>query len=307
MHLYRSATSIPPTPGARVVAIGVFDGIHLGHRKIIQETLNLAKARGASSMVLTFEPMPREHLSPSNPPARLTSFRERFEVIRDLGIDELCCLRFGSVQQLPADHFIDSLLVGNLAASAIVVGDDFRFGADRQGTVEDLIEKSRFRDFDVRQISPVMMRGKRISSTAIRDALRRGEFAAAAEMLGRPYTIAGRVGRGLSLGRRLGFATANIELKRRVAPLDGIFAVRVRGIAAEPMPGVASLGIRPTIGGEEPLLEVHVFDFDGDLYGKRLTVEFVVRLRGEEKFSDLETMVRQMQADAEAARAALNL
>jgi riboflavin kinase/FMN adenylyltransferase len=307
MHLYRSLTSIPPTPGARVVAIGVFDGIHLGHQKIINETRALAKARGASSMVLTFEPMPREHLSPANPPARLTSFRERYEVIRDLGIDEVCCLPFASVQQLPADHFIDSLLVGNLAASAVVVGDDFRFGTDRQGTVEDLIEASRLRDFDVRQIAPVMLNGRRISSTAIRDVLHRGEFAEAAAMLGRAYTITGRVGRGLALGRKLGFATANVALHRRVAALDGIFAVRVAGIRPEQVPGVASLGIRPTIGGEHPLLEVHLFDFDGDIYGKRISVEFVERLRGEEKFSDLESMVEQMQRDAAAARAALNV
>lgn len=305
MQLYRSPTTIQNTRDARVVAIGVFDGIHIGHQKLIHETVTLAHTRGARSTVLTFEPMPREYLSPERPPARLTRFRERFTLIDQLGIDEMCCLPFGSVQALGKNAFIDSLLVGALAASAVVVGEDFRFGRRREGTVEDLIEASRMRDFDVRVFPAVIWRGKRVSSTAVRQALKKGDFASARALLNRDYSIAGRVIRGLGLGRDLGFPTANIALKRRTPPLDGIFAVRVGGLGDELRDGVSNVGTRPTIGGRTPLLEVHLFDFDDDIYGKHVTVHFVSRLRSEERFEDLEAMKAQMQRDASAARAAL--
>jgi riboflavin kinase/FMN adenylyltransferase len=305
MQFYRSVERIPASSRSRVVAIGVFDGLHIGHQQLIAETRALAKARGARSTVLTFEPMPREYLSPENPPARLTSFRERYELIRATGVDELCCLRFGSVQQLGSEEFIDSLIVGRLMASAVIVGDDFRFGAGRQGTVEDLIEASRPRDFDVREIAPVVSHGVRVSSTGVRQALADGDLTLARQMLGRDYSMSGKVGRGLSLGRELGFPTANIALRRRVPALSGIFAVRVAGLGRELIGGVASLGTRPTIGGDGSLLEVHLFDFDGDIYGKRIEVIFVSRLRAEEKFPDLAAMREQMKVDAEQARAAL--
>ena len=288
-----------------MVAIGVFDGIHIGHQKLINETVVLARARGARSIVLTFEPMPREHLSPHDPPARLTRFRERFEVIERLGVDEMCCLRFDSVQGLSKDEFIDSLLVNALAASAVVVGSDFRFGRKREGTVEDLTDASRLRDFDVRVIPPVIWRGKRVSSTAVRQALKRGDFNSVRSMLGRDYSISGRVIPGLGIGKDLGFPTANIALKRRIPPLDGIFAVRVGGIGDGLLDGVASVGTRPTVGGGVPLLEVHLFDFDEDIYAKHVTVHFIRRLRDEQRFENLDAMKHQMERDAVAARAAL--
>ncbi len=305
MLLYRHLDDLPANPASRVVAIGVFDGLHVGHQRLIEEAAMLAKARSARSTVLTFEPMPREYLSPANPPARLTSFRERYELIRDMGIDELVCLRFGTVYQLESDAFVDSLLVGRLMANAIIVGDDFRFGAGREGTIEDLIEAGRLRDFDVRQIEPVTQQGSRVSSTAVRFALAEGRLADAREMLGRDYAISGRVVPGLALGRELGFPTANIALQRRVAAVKGVFAVRVAGLAEELIDGVASIGTRPTIGGDRTLLEVHLFDFDSEIYGRRIEVRFVSRLRDEEKFSDLEAMREQMERDAEQARAAL--
>jgi riboflavin kinase/FMN adenylyltransferase len=305
MQFYRSVERIPASSDSRVVAIGVFDGLHIGHRQLIAEARNLAKSRGARSTVLTFEPMPREYLSPENPPARLTSFRERYELIRATGIDELICLRFGSVQQLDSEQFIDSLLVGRLMASAVIVGDDFRFGAGRQGTVEDLIDASRMRDFDVRQIVPVVSQGMRVSSTGVRQALADGNLAVARKMLGRDYSMSGKVARGLSLGRELGFPTANIALRRRVPAVTGIFAVRVAGLGDQLLEGVASLGTRPTIGGGSAVLEVHLFDFDRDIYGKRIEVIFVSKLRAEAKFADLAAMREQMKVDAEQARAAL--
>jgi riboflavin kinase/FMN adenylyltransferase len=306
MLLHRSLDNIPANADSRVVTIGVFDGLHVGHQRLIEETCALAKARGARSTVLTFEPMPREFLTPENPPARLTSFRERFELMRDMGIDELFCVRFGSVHQLESEAFVDSLLVGRLMANAVIVGDDFRFGAGREGTVEDLIEAGRMRDFDVRQIAPVAQQGSRVSSTAVRFALADGRLEDARAMLGRDYAISGRVTRGLALGRELGFPTANIPLRRRVAALQGVFAVRVAGLGGDLRDGVASLGTRPTIGGDRTLLEVHLFDFDADIYGRRIEVRFISRLRDEEKFSDLEAMREQMERDAEQARAALN-
>lgn len=305
MQLYRSVHSISASSGSRVVAIGVFDGLHIGHQQLIEEAQSLARNRSARSTVLTFEPMPQEYLSPGNPPARLTSFRERFELMRAMGVDEMCCLPFGAVQQLDTDQFIDSLLVGRLMASAVIVGDDFRFGAGRQGTVDDLIEASRVRDFDVRQIAPVMRNGSRISSTAVRMALAAGDLVTAHKLLGRDYAISGRVTHGLALGRKLGFPTANIALRRRAVALAGIFAVRIAGLGERLLDGVASLGTRPTIGGERTLLEVHIFDFDAELYGRRIEVRFVSRLRPEEKFPDLESMREQMQLDAAQARAAL--
>jgi riboflavin kinase/FMN adenylyltransferase len=191
-------------------------------------------------------------------------------------------------------------------ANAVVVGDDFRYGAGRQGTVDDLIEASRLRDFDVRQIAPVAQRGVRVSSTAVRFALADGKLDEAREMLGRAYSISGRVARGRSLGRELGFPTANIALRRRTPALTGVFAVRVGGLAEGLRDGVASLGTRPTIGGEGTVLEVHLFDFDEDIYGRRIEVHFVSKLRDEEKFVDLEAMRAQMLLDAEEARAALS-
>jgi len=305
MQLYRSLSSISANSDPRVVAIGVFDGLHLGHQQIIAEAKALAKTRGARATVLTFEPMPREYLTPDNPPPRLTSFRERFELMRSFGVDDMCCLRFGDVQQLASEQFIDSLLVGRLMASAIIVGDDFRFGVGRQGTVEDLVEASRLRDFDVRQIPPVVCGGDRVSSTAVRFALAEGDFGRARAMLGRDYSITGRVTHGLSLGRKLGFPTANIALRRRAVALSGIFAVRVGGLGNDLIDGVASLGTRPTVGGDQVLLEVHLFDFDADIYGRRIDVRFIHRLRAEEKFADLDAMRSQMKLDAAQARAAL--
>jgi riboflavin kinase/FMN adenylyltransferase len=305
MLLYRSLENIPADSASRVVAIGVFDGMHVGHQRLIEETCSLAAARGARSTVLTFEPMPREYLSPENPPARLTSFRERFELMRDMGVEDLCCLRFGDVRQFTSDAFIDSLLVGRLMANAVIVGDDFRFGAGREGTVEDLIEASRLRDFDVRQIAPVAQQGNRVSSTAVRFALADGRLEEARMMLGRRYSISGRIVRGLALGRTLGYPTVNLPLRRRVAALSGVFAVRVAGLGEPLIDGVASLGTRPTIGGDRTLLEVHLFDFDQDVYGRRIEVQFVSKLRDEEKFADLEAMREQMHIDAKQARAAL--
>ena len=307
MRLYRTFPSLrrSPRPKPRAVAIGVFDGLHIGHQAILERARGAAHELGGSSLVLTFEPTPKEFFSPATAPPRLTRFRERFELLQALGIDELFCAKFGAVRELTPRAFIDDLLVGDLQARHVVVGDDFRFGADRSGTVAELRAHGGRHGLVVTEVPPVFFKGDRVSSTAIREALKAGDLAAARSMLGRDYSISGRVVRGLGLGRKLGFPTANVNLKRLQTPVDGIFAARVTGLAGGPLDGVASVGTRPTIGGGRALLEVLIFDFDRDIYGQYITVEFVKRLREERHFADLEALKRQMHVDVAAARAAL--
>jgi len=307
MRLYRTFPSLrrSPRPKPRAVAIGVFDGLHIGHQAILERARGAAHELGGSSLVLTFEPTPKEFFSPATAPPRLTRFRERFELLQALGIDELFCAKFGAVRELTPRAFIDDLLVGDLQARHVVVGDDFRFGADRSGTVAELRAHGGRHGLVVTEVPPVFFKGERVSSTAIREALKAGDLAAARSMLGRDYSISGRVVRGLGLGRKLGFPTANVNLKRLQTPIDGIFAARVTGLAEGPLDGVASVGTRPTIGGGRALLEVLIFDFDRDIYGKYITVHFVKRLREERHFADLELLKRQMHVDVAAARAAL--
>lgn len=256
-------------------------------------------------MVLTFEPMPREYLAAGQMPARLTSFRERWRVLEHLGVDVMWLLRFGRVLRNLSGEEFARLLALELRAPVVVVGHDFRFGRNGEATAEVLREAGRRLGFEVDVVAPVTLDGERVSSSAVRAALARGDFGQARRWLGRPYSMIGRVASGNRLGRRLGFPTANLAIERRRAPVEGIFAVRVHGIAHEALPAVASLGRRPTVNGGEPLLEVHVFDFSADLYGRRLEVEFVAKLRDEERFADLDALVAQMHRDAQAARAIL--
>jgi len=307
MQLYRTLGSLDRRGAAvpRVVTIGVFDGLHIGHRAILDEAQREAVAAGQRTLVFTFEPTPKEFFSPATAPPRLTRFRERFEQLATLGVDELFCPHFRAVRDLAPAAFIDALLVGKLGARHVVIGDDFRFGAERRGTVDELRASGRRHGFGVTEVPPVSWHGPRVSSTAIRQALKMGDLDAARGMLGRDYSISGRVVRGLGLGRQLGFPTANVNLKRLQAPIDGIFAARVTGLGALPLPGVASVGTRPTIGGNQALLEVLIFDFDREIYGEYITVHFVKRLREERHFANLPAMQRQMHADVAAARAAL--
>ncbi len=307
MRLYRSVASLDRmrSHAGRAVAIGVFDGLHKGHQAIIDTTLECARSSSGPAAAFTFEPMPREHFSPDSPPPRLTRFRERFVLLRQHGIDGLFCPRFSTVFELSAPVFVKELLVDGLSARVVVVGDDFKFGAGRSGDVSSLEAAGEELGFEVRVVPAVESRGVRISSTEIRRRLSAGDLAGAREMLGRDYAISGRVVRGLGLGRDFGFPTANVNLKRRLTPVDGIFAVRVGGLGAGFLDGVASVGTRPTVGGGEPLLEVFIFDFDRDIYGQHITVHFIRRLREERKFDDIEAMKAQMHLDVAAARAAL--
>jgi riboflavin kinase / FMN adenylyltransferase len=292
------------------VTIGSFDGIHLGHGALIASTCGIAKQLARPAMMLTFEPLPREFLVPQDPPARLTDFRERWRVLERSDLHYVCVLRFDAqLRQLTGEQFV-ALLAERFGASAVVVGQDFRFGRGGAGSIALLRAAAEAGRFMLELVPSVCIDDTRVSSSGVRAALAAGDFAAARDLLGRPYSMRGRVVRGEQLGRRLGYATANIRMRRRKLPLSGIFAVRVRGVG-EPgahvaRDAVASLGVRPTVDGIEPLLEVHVFDFDGSLYGRELDVEFVAKIRDEEKFANLDALVAQMHRDAAEARSLLS-
>jgi riboflavin kinase/FMN adenylyltransferase len=289
-----------------VATIGVFDGVHLGHQRILRRVKEEAAARKIASLVFTFEPSPREYFSRTQPPARLTRFREKFGLICSLGVDWMYCPRFDrGLENLDPGMFIEQLLVRTLRLRHLVVGDDFRFARARAGTIADLESAGSQYGYTVEQVGSVVVDGTRVSSTAVRQALTAGDMERARSLLGRYYAMTGRVVRGDRRGRELGMPTANVNLCRKLSPVAGIFAVRVAGLSAGLLPGVASVGTRPTVDGVTPLLEVHVFDFNRDIYGRYIEVQFVRRLRDELKFPDLPSLQRQMHKDAEAARRVL--
>lgn len=306
MRLIRSISALSPQPERRVVTIGAFDGLHLGHQEIFHRALAIAAEEQHRISVLSFEPTPAEFFARGEPPARLTCFRERIEQLDALGVEELVCPHFREISPIWHRQFVDDVLVGRLGVSHVVVGHDFRYGAGARGTIDTLSEAAAEHGFDLIVVDPVYLDGQRVSSTRIREALASGDLDTARRMLGRDYSMSGRVVHGLGLGRDLGFPTANVNLKRRRAPVDGIFAVCVDGLGDQPLPGVASVGSRPTVGGGKTLLEVFLFEFDASIYGDYITVRFQRRLRSEHHFGSLEAMQEQMRFDVEAAKAALN-
>ncbi len=288
-----------------MVCIGGFDGLHVGHRALLCRVRERADALGAEAVAVSFEPLPREFFSGSEgAPARLSPIRARLQGFSDLAMDAVGLLRFNrGLASCGPEQFVRRLLVARLRAREVWVGEGFRFGYRRAGDVALLRALGAEHGFEARHIVPVEVDGERVSATRIRALLAQGDLDTAARLLGRPYAIAGRVGHGNRLGRTLGYPTANISLRGRRPALGGIFAVRVRGVAEAPWPGVASLGTRPTVAGRVPLLEAHLFDFDGDLYGCRIEVEFVAKLRDEEHFPDLASLTARMHRDADQARA----
>jgi riboflavin kinase/FMN adenylyltransferase len=308
MELVRGLSNLKTDGRGVAVAIGSFDGVHLGHQALVRAAGECAAASGARPAILTFEPHPREYFDPAGAPPRLMRVAEKCTALARLGVEQLVVVRFDArLQAQRADEFVNEVLLAGLDARHVIVGDGFRFGRGREGTIETLRRAGAAAGFEVIALPSVLLDGERVSSTRVRSALASGDLALAARLLGRPYALGGRVIAGQQLGRQLGFATANIRLHRRVLPLGGIFAVRVRGAGSELRDGVASLGTRPTIGGVEPLLEAHLFDFAGELYGRRLEVEFIEKLRDEAKFASLEALVEQMHRDAERAREILGV
>ncbi|WP_293931039.1 bifunctional riboflavin kinase/FAD synthetase [Iodobacter sp.] len=299
MHVFRSVSDahLPPT----AITIGNFDGLHAGHEAMLSELKSVARQHGLKTCVLTFEPHPREFFTPDAAPARLTSLREKLELLKSHHIDYVIVQRFNrAFSSLSALDFRDQILAKGLNARSVIVGDDFCFGAKRAGDFA-LLQASP--DFSACSLATVADQGTRISSTAVRNALAAGNMDLAAGYLGRPYSIAGRVVDGDKIGRTLGFPTANIQIKHNRPPLFGIFVVEVHGLE-KPYQGVASLGFRPTIHGGDayPKLEAHLFDFKREIYRQHLRVDFLHKLRDEEKYIDLPTLVKQIEKDCQNAR-----
>jgi riboflavin kinase/FMN adenylyltransferase len=297
---------IPPqAPNSTVLSIGNFDGVHLGHQALLARLVAQARKLGLPSAVMTFEPHPREYFSAESAPARLTSLREKLALIGAAGVDHAYICRFNArFAALTADEFLHRILLRGLSVRHLIIGDDFRFGRGRGGDFEMLRQAGIEHRFGLEAMHTVSVDGERVSSSALRDALQAGDLAHAARLLGRPYGIAGRVVHGQKLGRELGFHTANIQLKRDRVPLLGVFAVRVRGDAIGVREGVANLGMRPTVSATlRPTLEVHLFDFDGDLYRHHLTVDFQAKLREQMKFDGLPALAAQIAKDVAQAKA----
>ena len=297
-----------PVPGPSAVAIGNFDGVHRGHAALLMRLVDAARTAGLPATILTFEPHPREFFAPESAPARLSTLREKLELLADAGVEQVMVCRFNAgFAALSAQQFIDSVLVAGLRTQHLIIGDDFRFGKSRAGDFSLLQSAGAVAGFSVEAMSSVTVDGERASSSGVRKALAAGDMELAARLLGRPYVIAGSVRHGDKIGRQLGFATANIRIKHNPLPMSGVFAVEVAGLGDKSLPGVANLGVRPTLGGTRPLLEVHLFDFDRDIYGAHLSVRFVHQLRHEQRFPNLDALKAQIAADAMAARAFFKL
>lgn len=303
MELVRGRHNLRSRHRGCALTIGNFDGTHLGHQAVIAQLRERAAELGVPACVVTFEPHPREFFDPERAPARLSRLRDKVDALAALGVDRVLVLRFdAALAALEPQAFIDELLIDQLGVRHVVVGDDFRFGRGRRGDRDLLAHAGRETGFGVEAAATCVLDGERVSSTRVRDALAAGDLDRAARLLGGPYTIRGRVIHGEKLGRDLGYPTANIALDRYRLPLTGVLAVVAWDASGRRLPGVANLGWRPTVGGTRPLLEVHVFDFDRDLYGSHLRVELHARLRAEERFDSVAAMTKRMHEDARQAR-----
>lgn len=302
----RILRSVPAAAGAPIaLTIGNFDGLHLGHQAMLRELAAASARLKVAPCVMTFEPHPREFFAPDKAPARLTTLREKLSRLAAQGVERAYVMRFNyGFAQVTAQDFIERVLVRGLGVRWLQVGDDFRFGARRTGDLNLLRQAAPQFGFDVEAMPTVMLDGERVSSTAVREALAGGKLKRASMLLGRPYSISGRVVRGDGIGRKLGFPTANVQMKHNRPPLTGIFAVELHGAGGQALRGAASLGVRPTVTQKGvPVLEVNAFDYDGDLYGRHVRVDFLHKLRDEEKYADLATLTRQIALDVEHARA----
>lgn len=305
----RVSHGIPVQAQAPVaLTIGNFDGVHLGHQAMLACLKETAARLGLTACVMIFEPHPREFFAPDKAPTRLTSLREKLELLAAAGVGRVQICRFNfDFAKIPAEDFIVRILQQGLAAHWILVGDDFRFGARRAGDFAMLKAFSIRCGFDVEEMPGYTVDGLRVSSTAVREALAGGDLGLVQRLLGRPYSISGRVVGGDKLGKKIGFPTANIQLKHNRPPLSGIFAVKVEGAAStfspSPLQGVASLGVRPTVHEHGmPVLEVHLFDFNRDIYGEHLRVHFLHKLRDEAKYPDLTSLTKQIGQDVSDAK-----
>ena len=305
MQVIRGLTNIKSIHRGSVASIGNFDGVHLGHQAILKQVCEKAKQLSVPSLLICFEPQPREFFSEFNAPARLTRFREKVELLESLGVDLVLCLKFNeATRSMTADAFID-VLVKDLGLSALFVGDDFKFGHDQSGGFEKLQSAGAKHNFEVTNMYTLNIEDSRVSSTHIREYLATGHFSEAEVMLGRPYAISGKVVYGSQLGRTLDAATANIHLHRYRAPIDGVYAVIMElEESAEVFEGVANVGVRPTLESQtlRPILEVHLFDFSRDIYGQKVRVVFKKKIREEKKFPDFNSLKIAIAEDVVSAK-----
>jgi len=303
MRIIRGISNLRSDDRNCVVTIGNFDGVHLGHQAMLAEVQKASVALDCPSLLICFEPQPKEFFDEYKAPARLTRFREKVSLLRQCGIDRLLCLKFNEeTRGVNAAEFV-SLLVDDLSVKVLYVGDDFRFGSDRTGDFSMLQQAGEQFGFQVSNFYTFTFERERVSSTRIRACLAAGQFSEAETMLGHPYSIAGRVARGRQLGRTIGVPTANIQLHRYKAPLSGVYAVEITGLTSDRY-GVANVGVRPTIDGDtiRPILEVHIFDFDADIYGQYIEIIFRKKIREEKKYDGLEALKEAISKDMKEAR-----
>ena len=307
MNVFRGSTPFSAGP-ACALTIGNFDGVHRGHRALLDQLVAGARERGLVSSVLTFEPHPKEFFSPEQAPARILNLRDKLSALAGIGIDRVVVEHFNSAfARLSPEEFVSEIIVKRLNTKWILIGDDFCYGAKRAGNFASLKAAGGKFGFEVSSIQTILEDDERISSSALRSALSKGNMKQAEKLLGRPYGISGHVIHGQQLGRKLGFPTLNLavanHLHHRKPATTGIFIAQVLGLSEKPLPAVASLGVRPTVEDEgRVLLETHIFDFEQDVYGKIITVELLEKIRDEAKYDDLDTLTNAIAQDAKQAR-----
>jgi riboflavin kinase / FMN adenylyltransferase len=304
MEFIRGLHNLRPRHRGCVATIGNFDGVHLGHQAVIGQLAEKAAELRLPALAMLFEPQPLEHFKPEAAPARLMRLREKLQALRRYSVERVLCLRFDArAAAMSAEDFIRRVLVEALGVRYLVVGDDFRFGRGRAGDFALLERAGREHGFQVAPMHSFTVDGARVSSTRVREALAAGDLDGAARLLGRGFRMSGRVAHGDKRGRSIGVPTANIHLHRRVTPLRGVYVTEMYGLEQEPLAGVANIGTRPTVGGTRVLLEVHLFDFDRDIYGRHVSVEFLHRLRDEQRFDSLDALKARINEDFTEARA----
>ena len=304
MEIIRGIHNLRPRHHGCVVSIGNFDGVHLGHQQVLGQLAVQSGVYNLPTLLVTFEPYPQEYFAPERTPPRLTRFREKVEILRRYSVDRLLCLPFDErMAHMTPEAFIEQLLVARLGVRYLVIGDDFRFGYERRGDFAMLRAAGAVHGFPVVNLHTFCLDHARVSSTRVRDALSQGDLDGASILLGRPYRMVGRVAHGDKRGRSIGVPTANLFLHRRTAPLAGVYVVEMFGVPGEPQLGVANIGTRPTVGGEQALLEVHLLDFSGDIYGLHVEVDFLHKIRDERRFSSFDDLRTQIASDIRAARA----
>ncbi len=299
----RGLANIRSAPKGSVITMGNFDGVHRGHQALLQKTVAKARELNTTSMVIIFEPQPFEFFAKEASAPRLTRWREKFCLLAAQGVDAVLVIRFNQhFANLTAEQFVQDILQKSLQARHIIVGDDFHFGRGRAGDFCFLQTAASPLGITVENTPTIMLENKRVSSTQVRNALAEADYQWVEKLLGRPYSMKGRVVHGDKRGRQIGFPTANIYLHRMKTPVQGVYSVRMHGIADKPLPGVANVGIRPTIGGTRSLLEVHLFDFAKEIYGRHVRVEFCEKIRDEKRYPTLDLLIEQIGKDAAIAR-----